>query len=201
MKSLRKGSRARQSGISLVIGLIMLVLMTLMAITVFHQGTAQTVVTGNAQQNARGVAAAQSAIDAVLNSSAFTTNPGTAIPGAIACANGKPNTLCVSSNGDGVKDFTVTITPAPLCIAASPIPAAQLDLAAGANAPDLACLSGTQQDQFGVVGSAPGETLCATSTWEIQAKAEDSVTKTSVSITEGVGVRILTAEVSTFCTI
>lgn len=201
MKLSQRPSRARQGGVTLIVGLIMLVLMTLMAITMFHMGTTQTVVVANAQQNVRGLAAAQTAIDTALNSSNFTKTPDIAITGTLACANGAANTLCVSSNGDGVKDFVVTLTPKPFCVTATPIQAAQLDLSAGPGAADLACLSSTQQGQFAVAGSATGETLCANSVWEVGAQAVDSVTNTTVSVTEGVGLRILTAEMSNFCPI
>lgn len=201
MNSSLSSLRARQGGMTLVVGLIMLVLMTIMAISMFHMGTAQTVVVANAQQSARGVAAAQQAIDTVLNSSAFSQNPDLAIVGTTGCASGAANTLCVSSNGNTVKDFTVTLTPKPFCISASPIPSAQLDLSAGPSSPDMSCLTSAQQGQFAVAGSAAGDTLCATSVWEVGAKAVDDVTNTTVLVTEGVGLRILTAEMSNFCPI
>ncbi len=201
MRLSKQQLRAHQGGMTLIVGLIMLVLMTLMAITMFHMGTAQTVVVANAQQNIRGIAAAQQAIDTVLNSSAFTQNPDAAIVGTSACANGLANTVCVSSNGDSVKDFTVTLTPKPHCVTASAIPAAQLDLSAGPGSADMACLTSTQQGQFAVTGSSSGETLCATSMWEVGAQAVDTVTNTKVSVTEGVGLRILTAEMSNYCPI
>lgn len=201
MRSSKQQLRAHQGGMTLIVGLIMLVLMTIMAITMFHMGTAQTVVVANAQQNVRGMAAAQQAIDTVLNSSAFTQNPDAAIVGTTACANGAANTLCISSNGDSVKDFTVKLAPKPFCIAASPIPVAQLDLSAGPASADMGCLTGTQQGQFAVAGSASGDTLCATSIWEVGAEAVDTITNTKVSVTEGVGLRILTAEMNNFCPI
>lgn len=200
----RPPARIRQGGMTLIVGLIMLVLMTLMAITMFHLGTAQTVVVGNAQQNMRAVAAAQQAIDSVINSAAFTSNPSQAIPAiASGCTAQTANTLCVSSNGPdangvSVKDFTVTLAT-PKCISASAIQVAQLDLSAGPMAPDIGCLTGTQQGQFGVAGAATGATLCATSVWDVSAVANDAVTNTSVSVAEGVGVRILTAEMNNFC--
>ena len=187
----------RQRGMTLIVGLILLVLMTLFAISAFHMGAVQTVVVANAQQKARGVAAAQMAIDTVLSSSTFTTNPTAAI--VSNCTGGGTNSLCVSSNGGTVKDFTVTLTPTPACVSAAPIPASQLNLTAGAASPDIGCLAGQQQGQFAVAGATTGGTICANSVWEINAKAVDSTTNTTVTVTQGAGRRILTAQMATYC--
>src|SRR5689334_11322755 len=99
---------ARQQGIALVIGLIMLLLVTMLAVAAFHLGAVQTVVVGNAQHRSQGIAAAQAAIDTVINSSDFTKNPATAIV-QTRCPEGGTNVLCVSSNGDSVQDFKVAL--------------------------------------------------------------------------------------------
>lgn len=196
---------AHQNGAALVIGLIMLVLMTLMAISAFHLGTSQTQIVANAQYKNEGVAAAQIAIDTVLSSTNFTINPASAITNS-NCGNGSTNILCVDSNGDGTNDVTVNITgpvdPStgvravnPTCIAAAPIPVSALDLS---KPNDLACSAGTQQT-FGTAGSTSGNSLCANSTWEIDAQAVDSVTNTTVEVDQGVGVRIATTAMTQFC--
>lgn len=190
---------ARQGGIALVVGLIMLLLMTMLAISAFRMGSVQAVVVSNAQHRNQGLAAAQAAIDTVVNSSNFTVNPGAAITNTNCAGGGGANVLCVASNGDSVNDFTVTLTPQPFCVMAAVIPAAQLDLSSGANAPDLGCLSGPQQGEFAVSGAVGGNSLCATSTWEIGARAADSSTNTIVNLTQGIGQRILTAQMTSYC--
>lgn len=198
MKLAKYSPRARERGAALIVGLILLMLMTLLAISAFHLGTVQTVVVANAQQKIRGLAAAQMAIDTVLNSSNFTVTPAAAIVNT-NCTGGGTNKLCVSSNGDTVKDFTVTLAPAPFCVTAAPIPGEQLDLSLGASSPDLGCLSAAQQGQFAVASTSTGETLCATSVWEINAQAVDDNTNTTVTVTEGVVRRILTAQMTNYC--
>src|SRR4030067_3700331 len=101
-------SMARNQGFSLVVGLIMLSLMTMLAVTTYIVGTNQTVVVANAQHRAEGIDAAQSAIAIVANSGNFAINPAAAIP-ASNCGSGA-NSWCVDNNGDGTSDFTVTLT-------------------------------------------------------------------------------------------
>jgi Tfp pilus assembly protein PilX len=191
--------RARQEGNTLIVGLIMLMLLTMLAVSAFHIGAVQTIVVGNAQHRAQSVAAAQEAIETVLTNNTFSSDPTAAIP-ISNCSGGGTNTLCVSSNGDGTNDFTVTLTPPPFCVAAAVVTADQLDLTSGVNSPDYACLNGTQQDAFGVEGAViAGNSNCAQSTWEVNAKAVDSYTNTTATVTQGIAKRIYTFQMSSYC--
>lgn len=187
---------ARQSGFALIFGLIMLALLTLLAVTAFHLGANQTLVVANAQHRNEGVDAAQQAIDTVINSSAFTQNPAAAIPTS-NCAGGGANTLCVDSNGDGVSDFKVTLTPQPKCITIAYV---QPDLA---NTADQGCGGlATPQGGFGVAGTPGGQSsICANAVWEVNAQAVDNATGTTVNVVQGVGVRVLAppGQLSTIC--
>ena len=186
-------------GSALVVGLIMLVLMTMLALASFRLGSVQTIVVSNATQQSQGVAAAQQAIETVINSANFTTNPDAAITSS-SCGTGAANELCVSSNGTATKDFKVTLPKKPFCVTAAPIPASQLDLSAGPAAPDLGCLNSVQQGQFGVAGGASTSSMCANSVWEVTAQAASMTDDTNVvTVTEGVSQRILTANMSNYC--
>lgn len=193
MKTRHRAGNARQGGFTLIFGLIMLTMLTLMAVTAFHLGMNQTLVVANAQHRSEGVDAAQQAIDTVINSANFTRNPAAAITNSNC---GGANQLCVDSNGDGTNDFTVTLTPQPKCVTAAPIPAAQLDFS---KATDLACATQTQQT-FGVANAGlTGNSLCANSTWEINAQAVDAATSTTVNVVQGVAVRIATTDMTANC--
>ncbi len=186
---------ARQQGFSLIVGLIMLFIMTLLAGAAFRVGTDQTVVVANAQQRNEGIDAAQQAIEIVVNSSNFTQNPAAAIPTS-NCSGGSANRWCIDSNGDGISDFTVTLSPQPSCIAAVPIPMSQLDFS---QANDLACVTGSQQE-FGLSGAASSSnSLCANATWEISARAVDAATGTAVNIVQGVALRIAITDMTNNC--
>jgi len=184
----------RQRGITLVVGLIMLVLLTLMAVVAFHMGTSQTAIVSNAQHRGEATDAAQQAIDTVLNSSNFMIDPAAAIP-ASNCVGGGANSLCVDVNGDGKPDVKVSLTPPPTCISGSPIANGSLDLA---KAEDLACTTGSGQT-FGIEGSTNGNSLCATSAWEISALAEDMATNTNVTVVQGAAARIATTDLANNC--
>jgi Tfp pilus assembly protein PilX len=190
---------AHQRGNTLVIGLIMLMLLTMLAVSTFHIGAVQTIAVSNAQHRAASIAAAQAAIETVINSSAFTNDPTQAIT-VTNCSSGGSNTLCVSSNGDSSKDFTVTLNPKPFCVEATPVAASSLDLSSGVNSTDYACLTGTQQDAFAVEGATiAGNSLCAQSVWEVTAVATDTSTSSVVTVKQGISERILTAQMSGYC--
>ena len=97
-------SRHSQRGITLFIGLIMLVLITLMVTSAFTLSTSNLKSVGNMQAKDEAIAAANQAIEDLLSSS-FTDAPGAV------------NTD-VDINNDGVPDYAVTIAT-PTCIRAS----------------------------------------------------------------------------------
>ena len=188
-------SARKQQGFSLLISMIMLLLMTLMAIASFHMSSSQTAIVANSQHKNEGIDAATQAIEQVVNSSNFTQNPTAAIPSSNCTSGGGSNTWCVDSNGDGVQDFTVTL-PVVKCIEAAPILNSQLNMQ---NADDLACSSQMQQS-FGVAGgTGSGNSMCANSTWEITAQANDSATETSATVTQGVSMRIAATAMANNC--
>ena len=186
--------RRGQRGITLVVGLIMLLLLTLMAVVAFHMGTSQTAIVANAQHRDEATDAAQQAIDTVLNSSNFMVDPSAAIP-ASNCPGAGANTLCVDVSGDGTPDVKVSLTPQPTCISGAPIPNGALDLS---KSEDLACAAGAGQT-MGIEGSTNGNSLCATSSWEITAMAADMATNTNVTVVEGANARIATTDLANNC--
>ena len=188
---------SNQRGFALVIGLIMLLLLTLSAVAAFHLGADQTIVVANAQHQNEGVDAARQTIDTVINSGNFATNPAAAIPQS-NCSGGGSNSLCIDVDGDGTSDFTVTLAPQPICIAANPIMNNALQISS-ANSPDEGCLSNMSGNPGVTNSGVNGASACTAATWEISAQAVDSATSTTVNAVQGVGVRIPTADVSTLC--
>ncbi|HTH80570.1 MAG TPA: hypothetical protein VL593_16480 [Ramlibacter sp.] len=186
----------RQRGITLITALIMLVLLTLMAITAFHIGSSQSVIISNSQHREEATDAAQQTIDTVLNSANFMTNPAAAIVSSDStCAGGAANNLCVDVNGDGTKDITVALTPQPKCTEGWNINNSSLDLS---QSEDLACSTG-QSQTFGVEGSSNTYSLCAQSGWEVTAAASDNTTNSKVTIVQGVSARIAATDLTNNC--
>jgi Tfp pilus assembly protein PilX len=189
--------RSSERGFALLIGLIMLLLLTLSAVSAFHMGGDQTIVVANAQHQNEGVDAARQTIDTVINSGNFASNPAAAIVQS-NCSGGGTNSLCVDVDNDGVSDFTVTLTPQPICVTAKPILNNSLQITS-ANSPDEGCLSNMSGNPGVANSGVNGASACTAATWEVSAQAVDSATSTTVNAVQGVGVRIATADVQTFC--
>ncbi|HEY0585696.1 MAG TPA: hypothetical protein VGD52_06155 [Pseudoduganella sp.] len=173
--------RFRQRGATLLVGMIMLLLITLLAITSFKLTKGNLQAAGNAQQRDQAVSSAQGAIEQVISSTQFTSTPANAIPNP--CGN-VPNTSCVDVNGDGVTDVTVGVTAK--CISAQVIPAAALDFT---KADDAGCLMGAGQE-FGVEGGASNNSLCANTLWDVQAVATDTLGNAQATVNQGAAVRV-----------
>lgn len=91
----------KQHGSTLLVGMIMLILLTLLAVSAIQSTTSNLQVVGNAQFREEATAAAQQAIENVISSPAFTT----AVPA-------EQN---IDINRDGVTDYSVVFSPAPTC--------------------------------------------------------------------------------------
>lgn len=182
-----------QRGMTLLVGLIMLVLMTMIALTTFNVGKTNQAIVGNMQHRNEGIAAAEMAVEMAVSTTKFFDTPNAVFTPTANCTTN--NAICIDANGDGKTDFTVSLTPAPACLTARVIMNSELDLS---KPEDLDCTTGVGQS-YGVAGAATGESLCAESKWEINAEAEDLQTSTKVSVTQGFGVRIPAATVTTAC--
>ena len=170
-----------QRGVTLIVSLIMLLLITILAVTSFRLATANLQIAGNMQHRQEAMAAAQSAIEQVVSSTQFTTTPANAVPNP---CNGVANTTCTDVNGDGLTDITVVVTLN--CLAIQPIPVSSLDFS---NPNDAGCLVNASQS-FGVVGGTTANSMCANSVWDTQATATDAVTSATYVIHEGTAVRV-----------
>lgn len=186
MKMLR-----RQQGMTLVMALVMLVVLTLLALTSFNLNQSNLQVVSNMQQRDEALAAAREVIEETISNTNFFTTPDNAL--ANPC--GANNTRCIDTNGDGTDDITVAITPAPACVKAQAIKTSDLDLAVEE---DLACSIGAGQ-AFGTEGANTGNSTCANSIWDVNVVATDIVTEAKVEVTQGVAVRVPEDNVAANC--
>ena len=181
----------RQRGATLVIALIMMVVITLLAVSSLGTTNMNLKVVGNMQSRGEALHATQQAIETVISTPLFIANPSNAV--LVPC--GTANTLCADVSGDGVADYTMRLNPAPSCVSVKPIKVSELNLS---NAEDLGCAAG-QAQQFGVVGVASGDSLCANTAWDITAETTSTVSRTRVTVTQGVAVRINADDASASC--
>jgi type II secretory pathway pseudopilin PulG len=190
----------RQRGATLIIALIMLVLLTLFAVSSFNTAQTNVKVVGNMQQKAEALNAAQQAIETVISTPQFIANPANAVP--TPC--GTANTLCTDVTGDGVADFTATLIGPdyptgphqPTCVTVRLIKNQELNVT---NAEDLGCAAGQQSGAAGVAGAMTGDSLCANTVWEIRARAVSSSSGATATVTQGVGVRVSSDAAGSSC--
>lgn len=196
-----KTAIARQEGATLLVSLILLVMLTLFAISAMNSSTVNLKVVGNMQAQQEGLSASQGAIETAISTPAFTSSPNNAIPNPCG---GVANTVCTDLNGDGINDLTSTLIPAPACVQARPEKISELNLSQASNE-DVACITQQQQGTFGVAGaSGTGDSLCGQSVWDITARTLQTgatVTNSPVNVTivQGVGVRVPALDLATNC--
>lgn len=185
-------ARRRERGITLVTALIMLVLLTLVALTSFNLGKSNLQIVSNMQQRDEAAAAAREVIEETISNTRFVTTPDHIL--ADPCDD-SPNQRCVDSNGDGKTDVKVAIPQKPKCVVAPLIRNSALNMA---NPEDATCSMGSAQN-FGVAGAVDGNSACADSVWEITAVASDVETEAEVEVTQGVAVRVARDDVTNNC--
>jgi Tfp pilus assembly protein PilX len=184
-------SRPRQRGMTLVMALIMLVVLTLLALTSFNLGRSNLVVVSNMQHRDESIAAAHEVIEEAISSTAFFETPENIL--SKPC--GEANSTCIDTNGDGKDDVKVSV-PKPSCVKVAPIKqATELNLE---SEQDRLCAQGDSQS-FGLVGAATGNSACANSVWEIHAVATEIDSNATVEVVQGVSVRVPADDVATSC--
>lgn len=181
----------RERGITLVTALVMLVLLTLVALTSFNVGKSNLQIVSNMQQRDEATAAAREVIEETISNTRFFVTPEHIL--ANPC--GAPNQRCVDTNGDGKTDVKVAIAPKPKCVKAPVIKNTALKLS---DNEDARCSMGSAQN-FGVAGAVDGNSACADSIWEITAAATDVETEAKVEVTQGVAVRVARDDVTNNC--
>lgn len=189
----------RQNGATLIVTLVMLIMLTLFAISAMNTSTTNLQVVGNMQMRHEGLRASIEAIEATVSTTQFIADPFNAVPNPC----GAQNTLCTDLNGDGVPDLTTRLEPRPQCIAARAIPNTELVINTP-NSDDVACIEAQAQGTMGVEGRNLAPSLCANATWEItaqtlQSNAGTATSDVNVTSTQGVAVRMKAIEVDTVC--
>lgn len=108
----------RAAGATLVVSLIMLVVLTLLAVSAIRLSNVNFRTIGNMQARNEAVAAAQQAIEQVVSSPANFTNP-------------VAQQIGIDINNDGTPDYTVNVS-APACLKMVTMPGYSVAFAASA---------------------------------------------------------------------
>lgn len=167
----------RQRGATLIVGMIMLVLLTLLGLSAFNTSISYFRVIGNMKYQTEASTCTQSALNQVLSHGAYFNDPTTA-----------PLSYSCDINGDNSTDYTVALTR-PCVLKSVPILLSELSVSV---ADDVKCMGSGVKANTGVMGqntgAAPSE--CARVTWRVSASVSDPLTKASTQITEGASVRM-----------
>lgn len=183
----------RQQGVTLFMSMIMLVILTLLALSSFNVSQSNLQVVSNMQARDESLYAARAVIEEVISGTRFSTSPKQTLSAQTGCKG--DNFRCIDTNGDGAADVTVEIPDDPTCVKVKILKTAQLDM----NIPTQAnCAVGASQTP-GVVGANTGNSLCADSVWEVQAVATDDVTEAKVTVTQGIAVMTEVDRIQTSC--
>jgi Tfp pilus assembly protein PilX len=195
-------SNRTQRGATLVIALIMLVLLTLFAISALNTSTTNLKVVGNMQARTEAYNAAQQGIDTVLSRTLFVDTPADAVVNPCGAANqlcidkdGKPTAILANSY------YTTKISGAPFdlvkptCITARPIQ--NSELLPFSIPEDSDCAVGYKQGGW-AMGTPPGDSLCANAVYQITAETT-AVSGAKATVTQGIGIRVSTVKMEEQC--
>ena len=160
-----------QRGSTLLMGLILLVLLTLMGLASINTATSNLKVVGNMQYQQEALGAAQVSLNKVMSKGSYFADPATA-----------PVTDTVDVTGDGIIDYTVALTQ-PCILSTTDITAAELRPTV---ADDLLCMSSSTLKNAGIMGQTTGaaKSDCANVTWRITATVNDASSKSAVTLTQ-----------------
>lgn len=169
----------RQRGATLIVGLVMLVVLTLLVISAIRSSNTNLRIAGNMQMQEEASTAAQQAVEQVISSSNFTVNPVSQV-------------IAVDINMDGTADYTPTVTPT--CTGSIALTNANLDPTVPADAP---CISSGVAQQTGLIVSAPagagtlgGQSWCYLQQWDLTAVVPAGSTGATATIVQGVSMRV-----------
>lgn len=174
-----ESSRRGQQGITLLVALIMLVMLTLLAVSSFRVSNTNLRVVASAQGQAEATNAAQAAIDQVISSGNFAADPTTVAATPIP----------VDVNNSGTPQYSVQLSPIPKCIKSRPTDVSTLDIT---NPLDQGCFGSSKIGQ-------PATSVCYESVWEVTANTTDTVTQSQVTVRQGVSLRQSQTQVLNAC--
>ena len=182
----------REQGMTLLMALIMLIVLTLLALSSFNLTQANMQVVTNMQQRDAVTFAARGVLDEVLSSKKFHTDPLQTLAQQPGCTG--INKRCLDTNGDTVNDVTVRVAVAPKCVKVKTIKTSELNLD---NPEEEQC--SVQQRDPGLQDNGNGQSRCADSVWEVQVVAEDDISKAKMTVTQGIGVRVPLVDILQKC--
>lgn len=155
-KKLALGSARRQTGATLLMAMVFMLLLTLIVSSAIKATNVNVKVVGNMQLQKESEAAALHAVESILST------PFTAAPAA--------SSVVVDINDSGQTGSTYIVSvPTPACASVKAIKLTELD---AANSDDIPCYASGAAQNTGIAGAdTGGDSLCSNTNWEITATA------------------------------
>lgn len=160
----------RQQGVTLIVGMIMLILLTLMAVTSFKLGKSNLQIVGNMQFRSETLRAAEQIVELSISK-----------PGGITLS---PPPYSVGMNENGKPDVVVTVTPQLVQAYVKKNSVINLN-----DPGQIGCTLGTAQ-VFGIAGAATGNSLCASALYDLAVVAKEAATNASVELHQGISIQV-----------
>jgi Tfp pilus assembly protein PilX len=197
-------ARQRQSGMVLMVGMVMLLMLTLVAVAVIRMAGRHSQVVDNAQVRSEASAAGHYALDLVLNEPATTWDDLKTASGRNMAVNlGSLDRTDSSANSVNVAVRNMT------CKRARIIKNVELVKRSGGvsyvDPVDASCFGGGSNTGLTIVdpdaiGSPTGDSNCGTVLYEVQAQAADAkLLDATASVVQGVEVRTDIASLASSC--
>lgn len=169
-------NRRRQSGMTLVIALVMLIVLSLLVVSAIRFGNINLKIIGNVQSEAEASAATMLGMETMVKTMNASSNISTI-----------PETLMDISTGGRV--YTVKVTK-PACLFTKNIATTDLDPTKPADRP---CFESTDSDKLVTAGGTltTTPTACKNQQWDVQANVDDSgKSGAKTTMSQGVGARV-----------
>ena len=167
----------RQSGMTLFVAMIILVMITLLVTSAFKVSNTNLKIVSGMQGRQEAIAASQAAIEQTISAPDFTVTPATTASTPIT----------VDINNDGVDDYTVTML-LPVCKRTAPVVLS--------NPPTKVQLDCAGSSRF------PGSltpTWCSNTVWEVGATTTDTLTAATTTVRQGVGMTVEITNAKSAC--
>lgn len=199
-----QGLRRRQSGMVLMIGMVMLLMLTLVAVGVIRMAGRHSQVVDNAQVRSEAGAAGHYALDLVLNEPATTWNDLKTQAGRNVAVN-----LGTQHSADSAANSVNVVVRNMTCKRARIIKNAELvKQRAGVSyvdPADVSCFGGSSSTGLTIVdpdavGTPTGDSYCGTVLYDVEARAADAkLLDATASVVQGVEVRTDIATLASSC--
>ena len=195
---------ARQSGVVLMIGMVMLLMLTLVAVGVIRMAARHGQVVDNAQVRSEAGAAGNYALDMVLNEPSTTWNDLKTAAGRNFAVN-----LGTQHSADSTANSVNVVVRNLTCKRARVIKNAELVRQSGGisyvDAADASCFGGASNTGLtivdpGAVGTPTGDSYCGTVLYDMQAQTGDAkLLDATATVVQGVEVRTDIASLAASC--